>query len=348
MKRKIIFLTLILMLAISFSAHQASAFEAKLKWRVRAAGIPTGGLTVHENALFFGDWTGKFYALDKSTGSVLWTYKGNNGSAIFGTPSVHEDNVFFAYANGEVVCLKISDGLLVWRYIPYQDDLGFNDGIAIGGGLVFAATKEGELFALDMKDGHKIWTLKASENLQSAPSYGDGFVFLGEDNGIFDIIDANTGKRLNGGGAGGTVNTPVVDGDNVYFSAWDNSVQAVQIDGVIPLWKADVKDPASTPPAISEGIIAVGTARGHFVALSQEDGRILWDHGSGSGMVRAKPLIADGLVFVGVDRGNLEVLDAETGQVKFTFETKYGVEAVPAYSEGVFYFFGNGEIQALE
>ena len=346
MKRK--FFLAIFMFVIILSALQASAFEAKTKWKFQPSGIPTGGLAIHQNALLFGDWTGQFYALDKSSGALLWHYNGNNENAIFGTPAISGENVFFAHADGEVACLKISDGSLVWRYRPYQDDLGFNDGIAIGDGLVFAAKKEGELLALDIKDGHLIWSFKTSQNLQSAPSYGKGFVFLGEDNGIFDIIEAKTGKRVNGGGAGGSINTPVVDGGNLYVSAWDNSVQAVQIKDVIPLWNSKVKYPVTTPTAISDGIIAVGTAKGSIAALSQKDGKFLWERELGSGSISAMPLIVDGLVLAGADHGNLEVLEADSGIMKFTVETEYGVHSSPAYSEGVFYFFGKGEVVALQ
>lgn len=346
MKRK--FFLAIFMFVIILSALQASAFQAKTKWEFQSAGIPTGGLAIHQNALLFGDWTGQFYALDKSSGSVLWHYNGNNENAIIGTPAVSGENVFFAYADGEVTCLKISDGSLVWRHRPYQDDLGFNDGIAVGDGLVFAARKEGELLALDIKDGHLIWSFKTSQNLQSAPAHGKGFVFLGEDNGIFDIIEAKSGKRVNGGGAGGSINTPVVDGGNLYVSAWDNSVQAVQIKDVIPLWNSKVKYPVTTAPAISDGIIVVGSANGSISALSQKDGNFLWERELGSGSVIAKPLIADGLVFAATDHGNLEIIEADTGRVKFTVETQYGVQSSPAYSDGVFYFFGGNKVQALQ
>ncbi len=346
MKRK--FILFVLTLVIIFSALQASAFEAKTKWSFKTAGLPTGGLKIHQNMLLFGDWTGQFYALDKSSGSLLWSNKEGNGNAVAGNPQIFEDNVIFAHVDGEVTCLKISDGSLVWRYRQSQDDLGFNDGIAIGEGLVFAAKKEGELIALDIKDGHLIWSFKTSQNLQSAPAYGEGFVFLGEDNGIFDIIEAKTGKRVNGGGAGGSINTPVVEGGNLYVSAWDNSVQAVQIKDVIPLWNTKVKEPVTTSPVTADGFIAAGTARGSVVVLNQKDGNFLWDKHIGSGSVIAKPLIAEGLVFAGTDHGNLEIIEADTGKAKFTVETQYGVYSSPAYSEGVFYFFGDNKVQALQ
>ncbi|MBQ7594536.1 MAG: PQQ-binding-like beta-propeller repeat protein [Synergistaceae bacterium] len=336
MKRKVILA--IFTLAVILSAFQASAFEAKTKWSYQTAGAPTGGLKIYNDLVIFGDWTGQIYALNKSSGAVAWTYKDDNENATVGTPVVAEGRVFFAYANGEVICLKASDGSLVWRNRPYEDDLGFGDGLAAGKSLVFAAKLDGKIQALDQASGHVVWTHDTGRALRTAPGYGDGFLFLGEDDGIFSIIDAKKGERINGGGAGGAINTPVSDKGNVYFSAWDNSVQAVQLKDVIPLWKADVKDPVSTPPAISHGIIVVGTARSLIVALSQDDGRILWTRDLQNGTIKAKPVIADGVVFAGAEGGNIYGFDVKTGEVRFTFETEFGIDAEPAYSDGVFYF----------
>lgn len=335
-------------LALPFSAFQASAFEAKIKWQFEADGPVTSGLAINNNMLLFGDGTGKFYALDKTSGDILWTHKARN--AILGMPRAVSGDLFFAQSDGEITALKLSDGSLLWRHrTSDRAHGGFNDGIAEGGDLIFAAKSEGELFALDASSGNLLWTSKVSENLQSAPSYGEGFVFLGEDNGIFSIIDSRTGKRINGGGASGSINTPVTESGDLYVSAWDGSVQAVRLDGVIPLWKTDAKDPVSTSPAISDGVIAVGTARGFIVVLNREDGRILWQHELKGGTVKAKPLIADGLIFAGSEQGNIYVLDAQTGEEKFKFETEFGIDSEPAYSDGVFYF-GNEQrtIYALQ
>ena len=99
---------------------------------------------------------------------------------------------------------------------------------------------------------------------------------------------------------------------------------------------------------VMDGIVVVGSARGFITALNQEDGKILWEHELGGGPVQAKPLIADNLVFTGIEHGNLEILDAKTGQISFTFETEYGVFSSPAYSDGIFYFFGKSEVAALQ
>ena len=344
MTRRILFFSFALIL---LSAVNSSAFDEKIKWSADIQAPLTSGITIHENMLILGDKSGTLHALDKATGSELWTYNGS--STILGTPAVVSNNVIFAQEDGEISCVDISDGSAVWRVFPVSDsDNRLNDGITYGSGLVFAARIDGEIFALDAVSCDEVWTYQARQGLRTAPAYGEGFVFQGEYDGLFSIIDAKTGERVNGGGAGGAVNTPVVRDGKVYFSAADGSVQSVQIKDVIPLWSVNIKDPVTTSPALGENIIAVGTARGYVFALNEADGKTLWQFDTKGGSITALPVVADGLIFVGGGDGVLHMLDVETGKELHRFTTNQGIETNPAYSDGVFYFGGNrGIIYAI-
>ena len=182
--------------------------------------------------------------------------------------------------------------------------------------------------------------------MRTSPAYSNGLIFLGEYNGIFNILDSKTGKKVNGGGAGGAVNTPAINNGNVYFSSWDGSVQAVKIKSVIPLWNTNVNDPVTTSPAISGGLIAVGTGRGLVIVLDEDSGDIIWNFDTQNGNVSAKPIIANGKVFACPEGGNVYELNAKTGRLIDKFETE-GINVNPAYSDGIFYFSSGGKVIAL-
>ena len=327
-----------------FTASQAFAFHG-LKWQSPIS--DTSSITVYQDNLYFGDTLGTCYAVNKNSGSVVWSYQDNGGS-IIGTPAVIDGKVIFVAADGGINCLNINDGSLVWEYSPGENtNDGISDGVAAGSGLAFISKTDTKLYALDVNTGNTAWTFKAGDQgLRTAPAYSDGLIFLGEYNGIFNIIDAKTGKRQNGGGAGGAVNTPAVNNGNVYFSSWDGTVQAVQIKNVIPLWHANIKDPVTTAPAVADGIIAVGTGRGFVAALNENDGSIRWQCNCGNGNITAKPIIANGKVFACPEGGNIYEIDAKSGRIRNTFETS-GVITNPAYSDGVIYFSSGGSVGAL-
>ena len=345
MTRRILFFSFALVL---LSAVHSSAFDEQIKWSADIDAPLTSGITVHGNILILGDKSGTLHALSTDTGAEIWTYTGS--SMILGTPAIISNEVIFAHEGGEISCVDISDGSLIWQSLPVSDSGGsFNDGISCGGGLVFAAKTDGEIFAIDAFTCEDVWTYQARQGLRTAPAYGGGFVFQGEYDGLFSIIDAKTGERINGGGAGGAVNTPAVRDGKVYFSAADGSVQSVQIQDVIPLWSINVKDPVTTSPALGGNIIAVGTARGYVFALNEPDGKTLWQYDTKGGSITALPVVADGLVFAGGGDGVMHMLDAGTGKELHRFTTKQGIETNPAYSDGVLYFGGNrGIIYALQ
>ncbi len=336
-------ISLILLFLFLF-ASQAFAFHG-VRWELNVSAA--GSIIINQNNLLFGDVMGKFYAVNKNTGSVVWTYQDNGGS-IMGTPAVIDGKVIFVAADGGITCLNLNDGSLVWEYSPSQNyNDGIADGVTAGAGLAFISKADTKLYALDVNTGNTVWTFQANEQgLRAAPAYSDGLVFLGEYNGIFDIINAKTGKRENGGGAGGAVNTPAVNNGNVYFSSWDGSVQAVKIKAVIPLWNVNIKDPVTTAPVVSDGIIAVGTGRGYVTALSEKDGSILWQFNCENGSVSATPIIANGKVFAFPEGGNIYELDAKSGRLRNKFETG-GIISSPAYSDGVIYFSSDGKVCAL-
>lgn len=350
MKRKL-FTALILVFVMAVSA---SAFSGNEKWSFKPDSPVTSGVAVSGNNIFFGTETGRFYALNKNTGRPIWDYKAEN--TIYGVPSVIGNNVVFAIGSGEIICLAISDGSYRWSAggIGGRDTRGrrvndgLSDGTATGGGLVYVSKDDRKVHAFSANDGRTAWTYTTGDQgVRVAPTYSDGLLFVGEYDGIFSILDAKSGKRLNGGGAGGAINTPTVKNGNVYFSAWDGSVNAVQIKGVEPLWNVNVHDTITTQPEVAEGKIIVGTGRGAVIALDERTGRTLWRFNTNSGNISAKPILADGVVFAGAESGPMFVLDARTGRQVGLLAGESGVNGNPAYSDGVLYF-SDGDLHAFE
>ena len=298
MNRKVFILAVLLLSALPFSSYALP---------------PNAALS--GSTLLFGDELGTLSAVDSRTHEQLWSRQESDASCV-GVPAVSGDRVVFAQATGEVSCLKVSDGSLLWRYVPPFDETateGLNDGVIVGDGKVYAAFTSGKLRAFGLEDGRIAWVYEAKQGLRTAPAYSEGLVLLGEYDGRFSIIDAETGDRLNGGGAGGAVNTPVVSQGNVYYSAWDGSVHAVQLKDVIPLWSTKLSEPVTTSPVVAEGLVVVGTASGKVAALGRDDGAKLWEYDSQGSQLTLS--VSNGRVFVSTEDGRTLMLEAKTGQL---------------------------------
>ena len=349
--RKIFVSSIILVFLMAVSAP---AFTGHEMWKLQLDSPVTSGIIVSEGTVFFGTETGRIYAVNAKSGNIVWDFKGDN--TVYGKPGLVRDMVIFAMGDGAIIALKASDGSLVWAAggIGGRDTSGnavndgLSDGTATGSGFVYVSKDDRKVHAFRDTDGRTAWTYTTgAQGVRSAPEYSDGLVFVGEYDGIFSIIDAKSGKRLNGGGAGGAINTPTAKNGNVYFSSWDGSINAVKINGVVPLWHVNIHDVITTQPEVSSGKIVVGTGRGAVVALDEKTGRTLWRFNTKSGNISAKPVIADGLVFAGAESGSFYVLDLGTGRSAGTLGNVNGIVATPAYSDGVIYFGSGNTIYAM-
>jgi len=155
--------------------------ELKGEWMTKigqnatAAKFSAEGTAVeYEGTIYIPDGADDVFALDASTGKILWTYE----------PHLPPDPL------GEVVCCG-------WD----------NRGVAIGDGMVFVSQLNGDQVALDQQTGKVKWStniekFKAGFSITSAPLYYNGKVYVGGSGGEYGIrgrltaLDAKTGKIL--------------------------------------------------------------------------------------------------------------------------------------------------------
>ncbi|HXF32169.1 MAG TPA: PQQ-binding-like beta-propeller repeat protein [Solirubrobacterales bacterium] len=128
----------------------------------------------YEGTIYIPDGADDVYAIDASTGEILWTYE----------PHIPADPL------GEVVCCG-------WD----------NRGVALAEGMVFLSQLNGIQVALDQKTGKVVWMTPIVEprsgySMTSAPLYYEGRLYVGGSGGEYGVrgrltaLDAKTGKIL--------------------------------------------------------------------------------------------------------------------------------------------------------
>lgn len=335
-------ITLIFTLILSLTASCAFAAQRTI---TRVDTSITTGIAVDGNTIFFGDSMGSFTAVNASSGRQVWFVEGSDATAI-GVPVVAGGKVFFAQVDGTITCLNTADGSILWQNASLTDEnTGMNDGPAYGNGLIFAAKTDGKLYAINADSGQLVWTYKSEYDIRVAPAYANGQVFVAEFNGLFSMLDAKSGKRLNGGGAGSAINTPTVNGGNVYYSSWDGSIHAVQIKDVIPLWDAKVNEPITSKPVIGGGMLIIQTANGKVAAFSEKDGSQLWEYDSNGGDTEADPVFAGNNILAGTGDKRILVLDAKSGRLRNEFQVS---QILNSNASGRIYFVNNNELCVME
>jgi len=130
-------------------------------------------------------------------------------------------------------------------------------------------------------------------------------------------------RRNLGRGAGkqDPIATPAIDGDTLFFVDSKGLISAIDLRTGDSLWKEQIKGKVITgSTGAANGLIVAGTREGEVVALSQEDGRLLWTAKLSTEVVAA-PATNGEIVVVNTIDGQIFALDAADGSEKWLVDT---------------------------
>jgi outer membrane protein assembly factor BamB len=148
--------------------------------------------------------------------------------------------------------------------------------------VIYAASAEGEIVALNKDDGKRIWKIDLDEALSGGVGATSRQLFVGSVNGEVIAIDTATGEEQ---------------------------------------WRADVKSEILAAPASRANVVAVQAFDGNIYGLSTEDGSRLWRYDSSRPVLTlrasATPVIRDNTVYAGLSNGRVVALDLNSGQVRW-------------------------------
>jgi outer membrane protein assembly factor BamB len=87
------------------------------------------------------------------------------------------------------------------------------------------------------------------------------------------------------------------------------------------VWKYKTNGRVISSPAVSDGVLYVGSTDNSLYALSQADGSLKWKFAT-RGPILSSPAVAGGLVYFGSLDGNIYAVETATGKERWHFATK--------------------------
>ncbi len=230
------------------------------------------------------------------------------------------------------------------------------------GDLIFAASQDGKVAALDPESGKRRWKTDLEIELSAGPGVGDGFVAVASKDGLVIALDANSGtESWRSFVAGEILAQPVVQGDFVIIQTIDNRLIALEKFDGRQRWELEQTTPlltmrgASSPMLIGSSIIA-GFDNGRLVAVNIDSGDVEWDSmlslPSGRSDLDRLADIDGAIAVVGQDiyaagyQGRLASIAAESGQLLWSREISSHV-GVAADWNSVYTSRDDGEVIAL-
>jgi probable HAF family extracellular repeat protein len=210
---------------------------------------------------------------------------------------------------------------------------------AVDDGVVYAASTDGQLYALSAANGKQLWATKIGGNdLFSSPAVAGGRVFVGSDDDSVYALDAASGNVLWTFATGGdVVAPPAVEAGVVYVGSWDANLYALDAATGRLLWSQNVGYPVRSAAAVANGAVYVGTD--DLYAFDAPSGRLLWAAAipTSSWSVDAPAAVSNNLVLAGADDGTLYAVDASSGNVVWSAATKSTITGAPAVDGSLAY-----------
>ncbi len=258
--------------------------------------------------------------------------------------------------------------------LPLELKWRFNATSAVGktilviNGIVYFATMDGRLYALDIESGKKIGNRKINvdatcvyhdTSLLIALRYGDDTLFkynlkraknewkidagdissepLVLDNSIavtalyqhIDLYNSTDGSQIWQTKTDGQIrSSPAFHNGTIVFGCDDGFVYAVDKTSGIVRWKFKTNANVQATPAIKDTSVYIGSSDNNFYAINLINGILNWSYNAGGQILHA-PAVNDSLVIFGSTDSRLYCLNRRSGKKIWSFEAESVIGTSP-------------------
>jgi len=155
-------------------------------------------------------------------------------------------------------------------------------GLAAQDGTLYAASRDGDVRALDAGSGRSRWKTDTKLELSAGPGAGEGLVVVGTTSGRLVALDAETGEqRWQAQLTGEVLAAPLVVGDRVVVRTVDGRLRALSAADGLEIWMVEDLVPrlslrGTSPPVLAGDAVLCGFDSGKVMAVGLAQGDILW------------------------------------------------------------------------
>jgi outer membrane protein assembly factor BamB len=234
--------------------------DGKARWKAVLGDIHASPLLM-DSRVFVGNASGRFTAVDRSTGEPVWHFDLPGNASLKGIRS---------------------------------------SAAGAGANVVFGAD-DGRLYNLDARTGKVRWMFATDGAIQAAPSIADTAVFVGTLHGTMYAVGLAGGSLLWSYPSGAAIYAPpLVHTEACYVGTTGGVVIALNQRTGALLWSCDVHSPVNTGILAVNTVLYVGTLRKELIAIDAAKGTILWK-GAVSGRIKTTPIAGGHRVYIATD-----------------------------------------------
>ncbi|WP_166824776.1 beta-alanine-activating enzyme beta-propeller domain-containing protein [Thalassoroseus pseudoceratinae] len=221
---------------------------------------------------------------------------------------------------------RLPEKLEVLWTIPTE--FGVTSTAAIVGDRVYVPTLGGEVLCVELRTGKTLWKTRSIDDpdpaafapgFKSSPTVWEGVIYLGDEDGMFHAIDAETGKRKWQFKTNGEIiSSASIVGEKVIFGSYDNSLYCLNRKTGEKLWSFETDGYVNCSPAISTEHTFVTGCDEHLRVINLETGEEEIDMPLGSYLI-ASPALRDGILYVGTYASSVVAIDWKTKKTLWSY-----------------------------
>ena len=314
--------------------------------------------------VYVGSCAGTFYALDKTTGAVRWSYdikRDGNQQSFHGNPLFARDLILIGTDKscapggiGHVYAFDKNTGTIRWKH---RTTSASTDIIRVGPGVYFGSIQD-NWTALNLNDGSVAWSFATHAsnpncNLPRSPVADETHVYIVALDGLIYSLDATSGQIKWKRELAAQPSTSLALKDKFLFvGTSDNHIHQLKADSGET--KADIAveaKPVGRPMVSGDSVfyfLEDASARaGYIASLTADLKNIRWKQRSSPEWASERPYVSNGLVITGNCRGVLAAFRASDGAQQWTLNLKGCIRSVGDSGDMLFVGTQEGTIYAL-
>jgi outer membrane protein assembly factor BamB len=287
----------------------------KVVWSKGVGSLIEFPAVVAEGVAYIGNYHGTIYALNMSSGAIVWKYDPPGGK-MASSPAIVGNELVVHGMDGVVRVLDRRTGELE-RQVRIGSPIESSP-IVVGGLDLFGAWN-GVVYALDVRTARIRWTHRSGCKITSSASVLGGRMFIGDYCGRVLALARRTGRVAWSRSVNGRVyGTPAVASGRVLVpSSTGGSLTAFTTGGRY-VWARHTGSYVYSSPAVWQGRAYFGSYNGRLYAVSAKTGRLRWTVSAG-GPISGAVAVVGGVAYAGSTHGRIVGADTRTGRVVVRF-----------------------------
>jgi outer membrane protein assembly factor BamB/Icc-related predicted phosphoesterase len=301
--------------------------DVKINWQYNSGFSITNAATVERNKVYFGNSSGKLYALSLKNGKKLWTYQ--TGNRIYSRPAIYKNKVIVNSTDSSVYCLNGNNGNLIWQF---KTDGPLVSSPVIKNRTVYIGGSDDCFRAIDINSGREKWQYTNLQGyIETRPLiYKDKAIFGAWDENLYaiNINNGNLAWKWSDGRNGILYSPaacrPVANDNRIYIVAPDRVLSCIDASSGKTIWRSD-RDKVRESIGISENreTVFARCMWDTVFALDVTDRKFEYkwkkSYNYDFDIDPSYPVEEDGTVFFGTGYGDVYAIQRDTGELLWKY-----------------------------